>query len=36
MLYPVPKEFTEDHVEFGWNTELSETDKQKAAELYKW
>jgi hypothetical protein len=36
MLYPVPKEHTEDHVEFGWNTELSEMDKQKAAELYKW
>ena len=34
MLYPIPKEFTIGGFEVGWNTELSETDKQFVATIY--
>jgi len=34
MHYPVPAEFTLDGVAVGWNTDLSDTDKQFIAEAY--
>lgn len=36
MLYPVPKELTEDGFEAGWNRDLSEQDKQFIKTLYPW
>lgn len=36
MLYPVPKELTTDGFEAGWNSELSEKDKQFIRTLYPW
>ena len=34
MHYPVPPEFTLDNVAVGWNTDLSDTDKQFIASVY--
>jgi hypothetical protein len=34
MLYPIPSEFTVDDFHVGWNSELSDTDKQYVARLY--
>lgn len=36
MLYPVPKSLTTDRFEAGWNTDLSEQDKQFIKTLYPW
>ena len=34
MLYPIPQEFTLDGFSTGWNTSLSETDKEFISTLY--
>ena len=34
MHYPIPPEFTTDHVEVGWNRELSPTDKRFIGRVY--
>lgn len=36
MLYPVSANLTRNHVRYGWNKELSDLDKSKAAEIYPW
>ena len=36
MLYPIPKELTENNVGYSWNKELSALDKSKIADLYRW
>jgi hypothetical protein len=35
MLYPIPAEHTKNGFTVGWNTQLSEQDKQLIAENYK-
>lgn len=34
MMYPIPREFTTDGFEVGWNRELSQTDKDFIAQMY--
>lgn len=34
MLYPIPQNFTLDDYEVGWNTGLSQTDKEFISEMY--
>lgn len=34
MLYPIPKELTTNGYEVGWNTTLSDTDKQFISSIY--